>query len=274
MQSQPRIDVFFVGVGKCGTSWLFGFLGATGALSVPSVKEPYLIDMDESRRRTAIARYYPAADTRLRADFSNVYYWDVDNPAKISAHNPDAKIVVTVRKPSERVVSHYRFLARNGLVDPAGIADYLKSDPHDIVARSDYRPVIDRYVNELGNSAVCVLPLELLRNDVEGYVSHLSSFLSVDLPMPTLQQQRPTLPAQAARSGLLNRQVHRIGMLVRRLGLLRLHAILKESSVIRRLLFTTAPEADSMMAIAQGNHRIRQLDSDYPKLLRDNGVGA
>ena len=42
--SVERVKFFFVGVGKCGTSWIFEIARKKALMSVPKIKEPYIID--------------------------------------------------------------------------------------------------------------------------------------------------------------------------------------------------------------------------------------
>lgn len=261
---------FFVGVGKCGTSWLYDFLRSTGMVDVPKIKEPYLVDMPAPERSAALARLY-ANDRRPKADFSNLYYWDADNAAKIRDLNPDARVVVTVRRPSGRALSHFRFLRRNGIIDDSTFESYLeRGDEHAVVARSDYHPIVERYEQALGASQVLVLPLELLRSDPATYVERLGAFLEVELPRPTEADAAPVLGAQEPRVRLLAKAGWLLGGWLRRRGLLRVLASFKESAVVRRVLFRDA--AGAAPTIQNMPPRLTELDASYPSLLASHGV--
>lgn len=265
-------SVFFVGVGKCGTSWLWSHLGQSAKVVVPTVKEPYLIDLPASDQQAAVERWWPKGDGPL-ADFSNVYYWDVDNPSKVHSYNPDARIVLTVRRPSERAVSHFRFLHRNGLVGSDDLADYLtRKDGHELVARSDYIPMLERYESMFGPNRVLVLPLELLQHDATAYLKRLGEFLGIEFEPVSEADAEPVLSAAAPRNRHVSRVAYQTGVILRRAGLLRVLSSMKQSPLVARILFTEAGSADHLKAAAAALPALHSLDSAYPDLLRRVGL--
>ena len=270
--SGPKPSVFFVGVGKCGTSWLWSHLGQTAKVVVPTVKEPYLIDLPASEQQAAVERWWPAGDGPL-ADFSNVYYWDIDNPSKVHGYNPDARIVLTVRRPSARAVSHYRFLLRNGLVASDDLAEYLtRDDGHELVARSDYLPMLARYESMFWSDRVLVLPLELLQHDATAYLNRLGEFLGIDFDPVSEADAEPVLSASAPRNRYVSRVAYQAGVVLRRAGLLRVLSTVKQSPIVARVLFTEAGSADHLKAAAAALPSLQALDDAYPDLLRRVGL--
>lgn len=266
--STSGVEFFFVGFGKCGTSWIYELLRRHDVVATPSIKEPYLVDVDAERRAALIAKLYRPKDDQPLADFSNVYYWDPQNANKIKAINPQAKIVITMRMPSERVVSHFGFLQRNALVpDTMTLADYLEGgDPEDIVARTNYAAAIARYETAFGAENVLVLPLEALREDPQGYADRLFAFLGVEGFALSEEDKLPVLQAAKPRSRMLARIAKGSAMTLRSLGFLSLLGGLKQMQGLRRLLYKPVdarPEQD-FGAFAQ---QVAQMDTDYAKLL-------
>lgn len=266
------IQFFFVGVGKCGTSWIHRYLTGRPEIGTPTLKETYFIDAGERRRERILRRLYEHRDGPL-ADFSNVSYWDPDNPGDILAYNPDARVIVTVRRPSQRAVSHHHFLQRSGMIDEQPIADYLAAgDPEDIVARSDYRPIIDRYHRAFGPDRVLVLPLELLASDPQAYADRLCTFLDIPPQALTEIERDPVLPAQRSRLRVVTRAGRAVASLLRRLGFLGVIGRVKGSSLAQRLLFVPAAGDDDATAVAERHPQLAELDRDYPSLLGELGL--
>jgi hypothetical protein len=265
-----KVKYFFVGVGKCGTSWLYEFLKRHDLVSVPSLKEPYLIDEKPERQTAIIEKLYSRYDGM--ADFSNTYYWDPDNAEKIKAYNPDARIVITTRLPSKRIISHFGFLRRNGIVNEETLAEYLGGDdPEAIVARSHYRDLVKRYVKSFGQDQVIVLPLEQLGNEPQLYANRLCDFLDVSRVDLDDIDVKPVLKKARARSMLLARSAKFLANCFRSLGLLSLLGRLKSSHLIRAILFTEVVR-DEKSDIGPQREEIDALDADYVKLLKENGV--
>ncbi len=264
------IEFFFVGVGKCGTSWIHRYLSRRPEIATPKLKETYFIDAGPRRRRRILSRQYPGGDRPL-ADFSNVYYWDESNPAKIHDYNPASRIIVTVRQPSRRAVSHFRFLRRGGEVGDLPLDDYLAGgDEHQLVARSDYRPIIERYRRVFGADRVLILPLELLATDPQAYADRLCRFL--DLPTRPLDDvdREPVLAAQRSRLPIVTRAGRLVVAGLRRLGLLGLIGAVKNSGAAQRMLFVVDD-----VEVELGPHpALERLDADYPSLLAEAGVAV
>lgn len=265
-----KVVHFFVGVGKCGTSWLYEFLKRYDLISVPTLKEPYLIDKAPEKQAAIVEKLYSRYDNM--SDFSTLYYWDPDNAQKIKDYNPEARILITTRLPSKRIISHYGFLRRNGLVREDTLAAYLAgSDPEEIVARSRYREMIARYKDVFGAEQVILLPLEQLDKAPQLYADRLCDFLGVRRVELTDEDVKPVLKKARARSMVVARVVKFSAETMRRLGFLTILGSLKSSTLVRSILFKEVTTEDST-DLGPRADEIAALDADYANLIAENGV--
>lgn len=263
----PKVAVFFVGVGKCGTSWLYEFVKRHDLLSVPSLKEPYLIDEAPNKQAEIIKKLYARKDNM--ADLSTLYYWDPDNAQKIYDYNPHARIIITTRKPSHRITSHFGFLKRNGIVSEENVAAYLAGgDPEAIVARSSYADMINRYTAVFGADQVLVLPLEQLQQAPQIYVDRLCDSIGADRVTLTPEDTKPVLRSARARSFLAARIGKYAAGTLRSLGLLSFLGRCKSSAFIRYILFKEI-EQDVTVNFGPRTKEISDLDQAYRMLLTD-----
>lgn len=269
-QDEATIDVFFIGVGKCGTSWIYKHLTKRSDVGVPSIKEPYVLNSPPEKYAEVIADLYGAQ--RPRCDFSNVYYWDPTIPSKIIEHNPDAKVVLTVRKPSKRVSSHFGFLQRNGEFVGMDLVEYLDSgDPEDLVARSDYQRVLDRVTAVTQREKILVLPLELLSSDAQLYADRLADFL--DLPRREVDDsdREKVLGRASARMPVINRAAKTLATAMRERGHLKMLSKLKESEQVRSVLFRSSTDgAGSDLDETRFPASLKALDGAYLDFLEKN----
>lgn len=265
-----KIDVFFIGVGKCGTSWIYKHLSRRGDIGVPKIKEPYVLNSPVEEHAAIIEDLYD--DRRPRCDFSNVYYWDESIPNRIVEHNPDAKIVLTVRKPSKRVSSHFGFIQRNGEHVNNSVVEYLqRGDPHDLVKRSDYQEIYDRYSSIIAKDRILVLPLELLSSDVQEYANRLAKFLDVPERVVDESDSQKVLGRSSARMPFVSRSAKKLAEQLRARGYLKLLSGFKESSLVRKLLFSSADAApDQNFAYEDLPVALRNLDDSYENFLETN----
>ncbi len=261
-----KVKYFFVGVGKCGTSWLYEFLKRHEITSVPSLKEPYLIDQPASKQQDIIDKLY--SNPVKMCDFSNLYYWDIDNPQKIYDYNNASKIIITVRQPSLRIISHFGFSKQNGLIREETIGEYLlNGDFLHIVARSDYAKMIERYVSKFGRDNVLILPLEQLKNTPQIYVDRLLAFLEEPQFALSDDDIKPTLKSARARSLIVAKSGKQLAVILRSFGMLSLLGRLKSSKIIRSILFKTVESSNEDVSFANRTKEINELDQAYSKLL-------
>lgn len=231
---EGRVGAFFVGPGKCGTSWLFEACRAHPDLNVGRIKEPGAF-LQESPDTAAYERLWEGPG--LRCDFSNTYFFSETAAEGIRRYNPAARICITVREPLSRLVSQYMFMRRNGRFD-GPIDDAIVAHP-EILDRCRYASHGQRWLARFPGAQVLVLRLETLRTDPERYRKSLYAFLGV----PDHAALVPAAPAQAAalpRSRRLARGTKELADFARRAQLFRLLDWAKRSG-IARLLYRPLP---------------------------------
>ena len=267
-----KVKFFFVGVGKCGTSWIFELVRKKDLMSVPKIKEPYIIDEPHEKRKKKVQSLYDSY-TQM-ADFSNVYYWDPENAKKIFEYNPDALIIITVRKPSRRIVSHFEFLKRSGQYVGMSMAEYLKKGDSDcLVARSEYPKIIQRYETVFGKDKVLILPLEQLKSEPQTYVDRLTQFCGLPSLRLKEEDKAPVLKRATSRNPLLARTAKSASVLFRKLKLLKILGKLKDSKFIQGILYSESKGSvvrdDDFGALTD---RVAEMDEEYETLLRSYGL--
>lgn len=109
-----------VGAQKCGTTALAHFLAQHPAIAMAAPKEAHLFDApDYSPAWTPAeidARYAPsfahAGGEPLRGEATPIYLFLPGIARELRRYNPDLKLIVLVRDPVERAISHY-YMERN-----------------------------------------------------------------------------------------------------------------------------------------------------------------
>jgi len=261
-ENNNLVEYFFVGVGKSGTSWIYNFLAKYKLLSIPSIKEPYLIDLPQKKQNTLISKIYERKDKM--SDFSTTYYWDTMNPSKIHKYNPNSKIIITVRLPSDRINSHFAFLQRGGMFTGLSLSKYLDNgDIESIVDRSDYWDMINRYVSVFGTENVLILPLELLRNNPSKYISTLCGFIGANDITPTEEDKKPVRPRSRARNTSMALIAGKCTSILRKLGLLNLLGAIKSSKLINKMLYVEENNEKQKTDFGSLIEKVNNLDLDY-----------
>ena len=201
---RPLLDFMIVGVQKGGTTALAHFLAQHPAIGMSRPKEVHLFDApDYSRDWTPTAiddRYRPffegAAGASIRGEATPIYLFLPAIAGELKRYNPDLKLIVLLRDPVERAISHY-YMEKNRdkehlplwlalLAEPLRLRlpeDAAHIDSH--LRRHSYRRR-GLYTRQLRNlyrwfdrERVLVLRAENLRNDHDAVLRRVFSFLGV-----------------------------------------------------------------------------------------------
>jgi len=120
-----RAALDFVGVGaaRCGTTWLTRCLGEHPDVFIPARKELKYFDNDflyEPTLRLLRRHFDAAGPNQLRGEFSPRYMTSCIGLERIAAACPDARIIVSLRHPVDRMFSDYCYCRFNRKREPNG----------------------------------------------------------------------------------------------------------------------------------------------------------
>lgn len=135
---QNKIDFLYVGGHKCGSTWLHDVLIEHPEICPPKQKEPNFFNLNYQQG----FKYYDKlwSGKGLRGEFSTSYFTEIKNIERIYNYNPDIKILITLRNPLDRTISHIRHwnrLTPKNLDEPELIIKFLDQNP-EIIQRSKY----------------------------------------------------------------------------------------------------------------------------------------
>ena len=205
--------LLIVGSYRCGTTSLFDYLADHPALRPCIIKEPGFFF---SERWAAQPSFYPLGEEAsaylrmfrggaggLRMEATSNYLHDPGCAERIRAALPNARIVVTLRAPAERLLSWYNFLRFQGWlpakVDFAGYVARQLEDPRPeqerpyldrAVAHGHYGRYLEDYVRVFPEAQRRVLWQEDLAADPRGTMIALAEFLDID-PAPFARRSYP-----------------------------------------------------------------------------------
>ena len=263
--SVKKTNFFFVGVGKCGTSWIYERLGEHPEVCLGAIKEPYIVCENPQKMQSSYDKHFKGGGERC--DLSTLYYENPENAAEIYNYNRNAKIILTVRTPSKRIASHFKYMQRHGMHVDLTLDEYLnlKGDPENVVGRCNYHVFEKRYISKFGRRNVLVLPLESLSKDAQNYYNRLTDFMGIAKVQLTEQEKAPVRVQSVARSVLAAKTAKFVADTLRGLGWLEVLGWLKGVSVIQRMLYREDPNKDSQVFAAMEARSVRALDGEYEK---------
>lgn len=223
--SQPRVlpNTFIAGVMRGGTTMLFDALQHHHQIGTAAVKEVNFWDHGVEHGKTLLeyGRVFPSIlnlkdGMRRFMDASPGYSFHPQALKRLSEWDNEAFVILILRDPVERAVSHYKWLKRYGFLEDndlrrfrkaAGKKDegyvFSKGDPfgydvklafHDIVARSIYDVQILR-AKTLFNRCLIIEHGDLLGNNRDATLKKVYDFLEVEEPKeewePPLYSDKP-----------------------------------------------------------------------------------
>jgi hypothetical protein len=203
-------NLFIVGSMKCGTTALYNFLTRHPKISGSTPKEPHYFTLNQNRGEAwyrSLFKRDPEAEFLLEA--SPTYFdtaWKEDVPRRIQRFNPEAKIIIMIRDPLMRAISHfYHLRTRNCIAELQNISftQFIRGEwpsGSNIAALekhlscvkkfSLYEKKIENYVNVFGASNVYLIENEIMLADGGKVVNDLLRRLDLqNLPESVLTKQ-------------------------------------------------------------------------------------
>jgi sulfotransferase family protein len=248
-----------IGPGRSGTSWLYEMLDAhPGVAMARGTKETEYFNREFHRGRDWYERFFDGS-VAVRGEISQRYVFDPEVAARMAALVPDAKILVTLRAPLERMLSVYRYKRRAGLWSKP-FPDMLREDSS-LVDENRYDRLLEPFFAAYPRTQILLCLYDDLQRSASAYLGEVLSFIGApDARLPA-GVDSVVNPAAAARSPALASASHFAATALRRAGLYGVLRRAKRSGFLRSLVLREAAQGDAS-------------DDRVPDSLRDSLVAA
>ena len=255
-----------IGAGKAGTTWIYRLLKMHPQVFLASAKET-LYFADEFRRGPAWYAGFFKDSGRANAagEVSNTYIFYPDTPRRIHDHNPDMKLVASLRNPIDRALSHYVLMLRNAQ-ERGTFEDVLERHP-ELLERGLYAKHLSEYLRLFAREQLLVLLFDDLKRDSRSFAASICAFLAIDPLFPESAAER-ALPASKPRSRAVAYVVKRVALGVRRLGFPSLVNQVKESR-LPSLLYQPLKDDEYPVIAPETRARLRAYFHDDVRALSD-----
>lgn len=170
----------FVGVGasKSGTTSLARWLGAHPDVFVSPEKDLRFFTMHWERGSAWYAEHFDEAGVRPSGEFTPDYMNDPLAVTRMAATVPEAQLIVCIREPVSRLLSHYWHNRLRG-TERRPLRDAVEQQP-DYVARGMYLPQLARLEHHFPKSKIHVAVFDDIRDRPEEVFAAACRFLGVD----------------------------------------------------------------------------------------------
>lgn len=252
--SELSPNFFIVGAPKAGTTSLYHYLEAHPQIFMPIVKEPnyfsYQSSLDQNlyykerginNFEEYIALFEKAGNKKAIGEASVSYLFYPEAAINIKNTFPKSRIIIMLRNPVERAISHYNMDYKLGYVDLTFENVIQKKDDSNLnklyyqqfIELGLYYNQVKRYIELFGRENVLIIFFEDFKNDASREVKKIFEFLDVDSDFQTNTNAKYNT-FKTPRNSLI-RSIYRIKFL--RLGLKKLfpHFI---SDLIKSIILT------------------------------------
>jgi hypothetical protein len=220
---KKSIKYFFVGPPKTGTTWIYEVLKNHVDISLSNqTKELEFFNKNYDK---GITWYHNAFDLngRKSCDISTSYFTSHKACKRIKKYNPEAKIIITIRNPVNRLISHYKHNIRFGIIKKKPILKAIADHPN-LVENSLYSKYIRMWISNFGVQNVLVLPLEMLSDQSQLYINKLEKFMNVKIELNESRTSEQVNYASQPKNYFLARSLRKMRKKLNDLGL---HAVVR-----------------------------------------------
>jgi hypothetical protein len=218
MSGTAHIDFIGIGAKKAATSWLAQCLSEHPDICVPKEKELHFFSKDELFNRGFewyVQQFAGCSDNAILGEFSTSYLSDTKCADRIHACCPDAKLIVSLRNPIERAVSHMRhWQSKHKLEHGRSVREAVESYPG-ILTAGEYSGILEYYFSLFGRERVHVILFDDIQDTPDAVIADVYAYLGVrtDFTPPSLHNPRNTSRQRRSR---IYRLMHRTYMKLRK----------------------------------------------------------
>lgn len=178
--------LIIAGAPKAGTTSLHNWLASHPNINGAKLKETrFFLDNDYKLPKANIDNSdafnfleFFSINHKNSTDFlldSSPDYLYCKKPLSIPKYFPNAKVIVILREPTERFISHYNYSKKRGLIDSnANLCDYISMQNNEFIADNEphlnalsmgkYKKYIDEYRNVFGENLLVLDFVDLTEN--------------------------------------------------------------------------------------------------------------
>ena len=178
-----KVEIFVIGAEKAGTTYLAQMLSAQHFISGAKTKELHYFNEINGRGarnsncKKPIAWYHSFFDkgSQMKLDATPVYLYENDALQRIKEYNPDAKIIISLREPVARFISHVEMAKAKGYLRDAT----LEKITYDSIyfSRGLYFNQTQAAIDIFGRRNCFITKFEHLIDDPEAALSKIAFFL-------------------------------------------------------------------------------------------------
>jgi hypothetical protein len=213
----------FIGLGgqRSGTAWLYNCLEEHPSLCLLEKEINYFVHEDKFSKGSDWyeSRFASCGPGLLTGEMSSLYLYHPDAPARIREHNPDARLIVSLRNPIDRTYSAYLNMVAATEIPQSVSFETALDDYPDLIAKSCYADGLERYLALFPREQQQILVYDDGLDDPVAFVRSIYRFLGVDDAFESTMAGVRLNLGRIPRSAKADRALDKVGDLFRSAGL-------------------------------------------------------
>jgi hypothetical protein len=172
------MDLNFACIGgtKCGTTWLSELLRGHPEINVSLNKEPCYFSNNYEKGVKWYANNWGKRDG-IKGEFSANYLYSKSALERLKKDYPNVKIIVLLREPISRSISHFRMISRKKYFDNDAIIEDLDFD---IFERSCYFQYLDFLLKTFSKNQILIEYYDKIVANPKDLLKRVFDFLEVE----------------------------------------------------------------------------------------------
>jgi hypothetical protein len=255
----PLANFLGIGVQKAGTTWLHHMLGAHPEVFVAKGDDKdlrFFSSFYDFGFSWYEAYFAEAGHANRRGEISTSYFYSKDAPERVFRYNPEMRLILSLRSPADRLISHHKHEIRIGhLTGDLSLDRGIDNNPS-YVEQSMYFTQLIRWLEYFPLSRFHIMIFEEVFRDPASAVRDMYQFLEVDPEFVPHELNLKVNASRIPRSWLLDQGVSLAASNFRRLGLGWFVDRLKDAG-LNSLITKSNTQPDNAMEIS---------DADYQRL--------
>jgi len=196
--TKRRVDFVICGTQKGGTTALDQYLRGHNQVCMAEKKEVHFFNEDKyfidgvDSYPTYHSHFSPSKRHKLMGEASPVYmYWD-KVPKRIFDYNPNMKLIVLLRNPTERAYSHWNMMRLNG-DEELPFLDAIRQEKvrcsekgslhhrlYSYIDRGFYLKQLRRLWKYFPKNNILIIRSDWLKNNPEAILQNVTDFLNIE----------------------------------------------------------------------------------------------
>ena len=176
IENKMKIDYLYVGGHKCGSTWIHDMIVQHPEISTPLKKEPNFFNENYSIGLNEYLKLWQ--EKGIKGEFSTSYFICDKTLKKIYHHNSELKILICLRNPVDRMISHFKHWNRLNDIKKININNYIESEKS-VVDRSLYNKHLTKVLSHFPQENIKILFFENIISNPNKVVFDIFDFLQV-----------------------------------------------------------------------------------------------